>query len=127
MNNTPFKKNIFKPIIFGVYFVFFFAQLNYISKYYSSQPVGYCSNQNYKGGKKDVFQSSQRQNESKAQIRLNKRYYPKNLFETPANQVLVLPEICIRATERILTSTPISDLSLLSTFQRGPPFIFVTP
>ena len=107
MNNTPLKKNFFKPIIFGVYFVFFFAQLNYISKYYSSQPVGYCSNKNYKGGKKDVLQSSQRQNESKAQIRLNKRYYPKNLFETPANQVLVLPEFSIPHTERIFIATTI--------------------
>lgn len=121
--NTPIVKSFFNPVVFGLYFIFFFTQLNYLSKYYFPQVTGHCSYKNQKGSKKNIVEAAQKQHGSKTQVKLNKRYYPKNPFKAPAHLLSISPAIIILTIERFTIAAPIQRFPPLSTFERGPPFI----
>lgn len=119
----PILKSFFKPLIFGLYFIFFFSQLNYISKYYYfSQTLGLYTSKINVGSKKSIVQADHNKKESKVQIKLNKRYYPKSPLEAPVNVSLPFPNSSVLKVERFAVTTPVLHFPPSSHFKRGPPF-----
>lgn len=98
------KKGTSNLVVFGLYFVFLFTQVNYI---YINKPAALKSEvwsyAHYQVNKKHTdVHASQQSKSGKGSVRLYKRYFPKSLYEVSDLQ------FCIAATSRITSNEIIS-------------------
>lgn len=121
--STVFQDTIFfKPVIFGVYLIFFFARLNYISKpyvfvgEYEPVPLTDIKKDTDKGVKKD-YKSKHSPKPSK----LNKSYIPQNLYGVSFIQ-LPAPLVFQVASKKVIAAAAEYSVIIFELqFERGPP------
>jgi hypothetical protein len=121
--STSFKKIISNLVVFGLYFVFLFTQVNYI---YINKPAvlknEVWSFTHYQVNKKHSdLHASKRTKNTTSSVTLSKRYFPKGLYEVSDIQFCIAATFQITSNEIISVSTSPCIMLPRQHNKRGPP------